>query len=280
MVWTPDLSATEPHYTSLLHIDERVKAYKLKWRSNAWQQKNVPAVASWWMAGNRLYVEYGPVKLLELGAREAFFMLELNFLILLCALLGVPVVFKSCIVRVLFDLIIKILGRTAEEALRIIQLRLRGYDWAIFSAGELLMLDEALEAVDPRDRKVVLGNQEDLGRKAAAVKSFVDAYRRRVRDVRGGGKGGGKGAGAPAPRRKIPRVSQEEAKTYLPPGAHIWRGLTHWVWAGHMPPRRRISEPFNNDDCIALVRLLKRLWEQYLEMNALEWKDCPYDFVV
>lgn len=72
-------------------------------------------------------------------------------------------------------------------------------------------------------------------------------------------------------------VSQKEAKKYLPPGASIWRGRTKMTWNGHCPPRRRISEPWGADEQAALALILRRLWDQYLQLSGKESDECPFD---
>ena len=73
-------------------------------------------------------------------------------------------------------------------------------------------------------------------------------------------------------------VPQATAKTFLPPGASIWKDRTRMAWNAHMPPRARISEPWGACEVVALSKILKRVWAQHLEIEGLDATHCPWDF--
>lgn len=53
--------------------------------------------------------------------------------------------------------------------------------------------------------------------------------------------------------------------------------MTKATWNAHCAPRRRISEPWQGGEQAALRRILTRLWNQYLEIQGLDWASCPWD---
>eukprot|EP00975_Prorocentrum_lima_P051883 10865499-Prorocentrum_lima.AAC.1 len=68
----------------------------------------------------------------------------------------------------------------------------------------------------------------------------------------------GKGTGrVPVQTDMPPTIPQHEARRYLPPGTHIWRGLTRGERCGHCPPRAHIESG-------AMWLCIQALWKQYL----------------
>eukprot|EP00969_Alexandrium_andersonii_P145211 6421438-Alexandrium_andersonii.AAC.1 len=54
-----------------------------------------------------------------------------------------------------------------------------------------------------------------------------------------------KKGGAKASKLVLPHhMEQRDAKKFLPPGASIWRSAARGEWNGHLPPNRRVSEPY------------------------------------
>ena len=86
---------------------------------------------------------------------------------------------------------------------------------------------------------------------------------------------------AGGPQKKLPEViEQAVAKRFIPEeGASIWPSNTRRAWCGHVPPRRRISEPFeaNGGEHQALRAIVVRIWQQYLELKGQLLSECPFD---
>ena len=54
-------------------------------------------------------------------------------------------------------------------------------------------------------------------------------------------------------------IGQSQAKLWLPPGGKIWRGYHKGIWRAHMPPYKRIQEPWQPSEWNGLSRLKKIL---------------------
>ena len=73
-------------------------------------------------------------------------------------------------------------------------------------------------------------------------------------------------------------MTQDWAKSFLPPGASIWRANTRGGWHSHLPPHRRQSCSWKEHDMNsfrAYSALLRRVWELYLADNDMSAAQCP-----
>ena len=85
------------------------------------------------------------------------------------------------------------------------------------------------------------------------------------------------------PKPEIPRVmSQQKAKGYLLPTAHIWVSNVKREWRGHLPPYCRVVSPYDGeeDEGRAISLCIKKLWIQYLESHGLPSSKCPFEELV
>ena len=137
--------------------------------------------------------------------------------------------------------------------------------------------------VDYNDIETFKAAQKHVSVEKAQATAFEDDFtlaRRKARDEAGKGKGKGKGKKGklPAPPGPLPStIPQAEAKQYIPPDTSIWRGVTRSEWCAHCKPFKRIQEPWVvGGEHAALVRILARLWRQYLKKEALPLDACPY----
>jgi hypothetical protein len=83
--------------------------------------------------------------------------------------------------------------------------------------------------------------------------------------------------GGPQFPAKIPStIAQSDAKLYIPPGSSIWRALNRSAWNAHLPPYPRISEQWAiESEHGALLRILRRLWRMYNELQGRPEDECP-----
>lgn len=185
----------------------------------------------------------------------------------------------------LFHIIKEVLECDDTRALDILLIRVASNDTMANCVNEPLCVDEALEVVGPRDAKA--NRKEQAAGKDGAVsrETFIKDFRRKLIEKSGVKKLVPKSvvgkalAKALAARLPVPaRVTQQEAKAWLPPGSSVWRALGPYAWGGHCPPRPRISEPWASDANAALCRSIQRLWGIRLVMRGETWDACPHTF--
>jgi hypothetical protein len=280
---------SEPLLISVFDV-ERTRAVSFKWRSwfgqymaytttEARKQLVVPIT--------RAFVSGQPDSLLRLAARHAFWQFRMPFLVRLSGELRLDMGAYSGLCGLLVNLIKSVLEITEAEAIEIVSLRLAINDVSAAFATQLLQLDEAIDCMDTNDAKKVHQEQETANDENVHRSTFVREYhihRRRINDA-------AMAKSNPGPKAKAksqPRVTlvfdgaitQVAAKEFIPPGASIWKNRRKGTggWCGHMAPRARISEPYDGNEGKSLRLILHRLWQQYLEIKAFEWRDCPYVF--
>lgn len=69
-------------------------------------------------------------------------------------------------------------------------------------------------------------------------------------------------------------MDQKVARSLVPPKAYIWRGLTRGQWCGHLPPYRRLSKAWGVNETAACLWVIRELWRQHIEANALDDTAC------
>jgi len=73
-------------------------------------------------------------------------------------------------------------------------------------------------------------------------------------------------------------VSQNVAKTYLPPKTSIWRGETRGLWACHVQGHKRFSEQWSHhegDSWEALMAVIRKAWRMFSRDEQLPVSACP-----
>lgn len=156
----------------------------------------------------------------------------------------------------------------------------------------ILEIDEATMCLDPGDREEVKNEQTKFPaefhertefKESCRVKRVVTAKAKaKAAAAEAGPKGRGRGKGAAAPPRprvlKLPPdvIEQRAAKVFAHPGSFVWRANQGQSWQGRYPPYRCVSRSWHlyGGNRPALILVLKSLWRQYLEYNALPDSAC------
>ena len=76
----------------------------------------------------------------------------------------------------------------------------------------------------------------------------------------------------------IEDLPQSVAKPLLPPGASIWRNNKQGGWHGHLPPHKRLGEPWSahgHNSRQAMMHTMARLWKLFIFDHGLTKEDCP-----
>ena len=107
-------------------------------------------------------------------------------------------------------------------------------------------------------------------------------YREKVAQIRaragaGAGGAGGGGGGDRASSLLPPLITQDQLKVYAPPRCSVWVSNTRNQFWGHCKPYKRvcISWAVNGEEA-GKRSLLKKLWEQYLELTGEPASACPW----
>ena len=73
-------------------------------------------------------------------------------------------------------------------------------------------------------------------------------------------------------------IDQKEAKQYMPPGSHIWRGNNRGRWYHHLPPHKRHVEKWANHDMNSVAAMhacVRHCWELWCDDNDILHEDVP-----
>lgn len=240
-----------------------------------------------WAPSVRLLSSSGPMSLARASAKKCFWRLDTSFLQKLRDHLPdiepSPAEGGEC--DLLFNMVTGILKCSDLEGLDVLKQRLALNDTAALFASNLIEMDECLEVMDPRDVQKVHHDQEDAVTHQRSHALFSSDFRQKVVTIRAKAAGPkpkakakGKAVAAPLRPHVAAEISHASAKTMLPKGCSIWRGLTKHTWNAHVPPRPRISEAWDGNQEASLTRILKRIWAQHLELEGKSWDDCPFVF--
>ncbi|CAK0876142.1 unnamed protein product, partial [Prorocentrum cordatum] len=222
----------------------------------------------------RMFQEGPTDGLYKIAASKAFWSVPKTVLQSVARAKGVDLPPGAMLVDVIFALACDALGVSEVDAIKIVARRHTVNDLQASFFPALLEVEEAIQCLHyddheefkSQEKKVVTITEEmsifksDFHQKAKAVREAAPKAKAKAK-----GKAKAKAAGGPPVRRDFPtEFTQAEAKTFLPPGAHIWRAVSHAAWAGHYPPYSRISAPWSMGETAAMKDVIRRLWIQYL----------------
>ena len=176
-----------------------------------------------------------------------------------------------------------------DKVLEIMCLRLTKLEQNLLWADQVQDLDEATDVLDEPDRRV-LKEEQDRNKKGAVTSSdYKKSYSKEAKRQRKNKDKAHKGP-VEAPKKKENLcttfaadfdVPQKQASKWLPPGAHVWRGISgRCAWHAHLKPNKRVSCPFKESGVScreALRRVLVMVWDQHLLKAGEEWSKCPFD---
>ena len=143
--------------------------------------------------------------------------------------------------------------------------------WEIDAAMELFVKHD-----HDRVRQEIDDAQSMQEQRAEFLSDYKEARREAAKPKKARIGHGAAGGGGGEPRRfeVESTIPQSLAKTFLPPGATIWRGVVKSTWHCHFHPCSRVSESWlRGGERIALKRILKRVWFQYADYYGLDVED-------
>ena len=259
-----------------------VEGYTYKWCSWAWQYYEYPLARDRWEPCTRMFLEEGPLPLLTIAARKAFWSMPKVSLVPYCQDLGVALGSGASLFACVYELVKHIIGGTEGEILDIVHQRLVRYDAEGAYSDALLQCDAAIQMLDIHDHQTLYDEQKTARSLQTDREIYAEDYRKQrmtLHPPKGKAKAKAKGRGkgkplsiAMPPPSTIPHA---DAKKYIPPTSSIWRGVVRGQWCGHCPPYARISEPWRRaSEANALLVVVRKLWRQYLEINALGIESC------
>lgn len=183
-----------------------------------------------------------------------------------------------------------------ETALKYMQHRMTQLRNEASPASDLILeLDEGFAALDRGEEIEARQFKKKEKTHRASVAEFAEAYKKKRATVcppaalaKGGGRGRqGRGAGrgrrgaapdaADRPLLPVPlgAITQEEAKSMLPPGAYIWRDNKMGSWQSNVPPYRRCSfswSAYGHREAALLA--IRHAWQTYAEHTGSTVAEC------
>lgn len=234
--------------------------------------------------------------LMGCAARLAFGDLSLTNLRALCEVASIPLDKGEDFFNTLFKLVQGVLGTSEEDTMNILVRRCAA-PASCDCLAELAEVDEVVEILGPQEKQDFNQDVSVVKNLEAERKKFTRQYGEKNKTIlaarakaapkakaagKGGQRGRGRGAWAPlseaAMLAMVPpgAITQQEASSMAPPGAHIWRSLGSANWQGHLPNHRRKSRSWalygHRESCILV---LQELWRQYLAERGETEADCP-----
>jgi len=259
-----------------IHEITDLEAASLCFRSPLWQWQNLPNARGKMGQMVRLMEVTSPRPLPKLLALHAYFDMRVAALQEMAKYLGMELPPGCSLFEALFTLIQKELGADESRALEIVHRRLAASHPETDVNAVLLRVDEAAELLERSDMQVLHEEQQDVQLQCTARAAFAREYRERrwaLAKAKGKAKAKAKAKWLKAPKLDS-GIEHATAAAMLPPGASCWRGLTRGVWCGHLPPYVRISHPWGTSETVACLWVVRELWRQHIEWNALDDSAC------
>ena len=266
------------------------RAVQFEPKSIAWQRMNMGPMAAMVSPAVRLLKVGAPDTLFKVMCRNAFWALKHSEVIALALDYDdtMPIPKSKPLFDVLFFVIQHTLKTTTEETLLILMQRKFKEQAQREAMLHLSTIDEAADVMEWGDLQKLWAEKkaakkdidEDAEFETALKDKRVALERERAAaeaadPAKGKGKSKGKGKGKGPGIRLAATIEQSTAKFFLPPNTSVWRGLTRGEWCGHAPPFKRIFERWSDStERNAMIRVIKRLWQQYAELNQKKFPDC------
>ena len=281
----------EPFLFSLTEALEKYSGWAVVWRSPLWQHREVPIGGGKLDPPRRIALfgsSKGKMSIFRVACLAAFWSLSRTVIVELATDQGIECDKSWNLFETIFH-VVKAEFKLADddEVLDIVGHRLTANSVREkFSAG-LLEIDEAMACLDLDDHASVKAEQRSTKSMLEEHHEVLHTYSEKRRQVRekkavevdkGKPKKGRAKAAPVPPRPKWPsHVEQSQAKTFIPPGAFIWRGLTKRVWCGHYPPDRRVSAPWDGPggEQEAVRSVVARLWRSHISHCGLSEDAAP-----
>jgi hypothetical protein len=258
----------------------------MKWRSPFWMAQTLGGV-DLPTEGVHLFVNGAEDSLIVVAAHEAFFNMKISALgqIFAQVELIAPAECAGNLCLTVFNLVQMVLSCSDEVAIDIVAKRFASNDIGIAGMNACLDMDACLEVLDDQDARKIHQEQKEVETTLQELQLFEQDFvtrRRRINDAKlAAAKAAPKGKAKAKAKAKVTLpndIAQTDAKIYIPPSSSIWRGRVKRCWNGHVPPRARISEPWADDEMASLHIILKRMWQQHIDLNGLTWLACPWKF--
>lgn len=150
----------------------------------------------------------------------------------------------------------------------------------------ILEMDEGQAFLDQDEKKELQAAKKSKNDPETDAKAFKAEYKARrgaisSRSAAGSRNASGhKNASAPKASRYPPvppgMLTQPQARSLLPPKAHVWRGLSNGSWNVFLAPRPRKSFSWalhgENESCLVCLR---HVWRLHLEGEGQDISQCP-----
>ena len=260
-------------------------ARPVSWKSWSWQMQEMPESKTHWPPAVRLFVTGEERPLLQLAAEQAWWGLDTQELHTVADGNKIARPADLSEFSLLFEMTKTILKKGDAEVLEILKQRLVEKQPDDEFEDALLELDEAHQVIDQNDVKEITAAQQRTRTSKTAFASFAHDYVQKKKAVRGPApakpKAGGKKKkdAAAIPYRPLPenaKIPQSEAKTYLPPGGHIWQCRTSNAWAARVPPLKPVHRSWRKHGHEgAVFACVQEAWKQWCVLEGVDPSDCP-----
>lgn len=228
-----------------------------------------------------------PKPLLEVCASEAFFELPLSTLQDIAAEVKLKDPCSESLSGTIVALARKILKCSDEAAANILLKRCAREESSTAPLeNDIAQLEEVTEAFDAQEKEDLQNTVSSERSRSSARVAFAreaHAARKELMGVRGTVSASSRNPRSPLAGHKVPPELppqarlQSEAKTLLPPGAHIWQGRQSGTWQSHIGEHRRFSQSWtaagSHDE--ACLNAIRDTWRKCLADNHMKVTQCP-----
>ena len=272
----PFVKVSEPKTFAITKSMARYVACPIVFRSWGWQLKNRPTGALPKPAVRIFARAVGDSDLFDMACHAAFWNLSTSSILSLANFAGEVVDSAWSSFDLMFHLVKRRLKLSDDQTLEILAKRLHFNHLRDSFVSTLMEIDEAIDCFDKDDFQKVKEEQKVAQAHVRDREALARDFMSKREEVRGGKAPKGK---AKVKATKWPStVSQEWAKTLIPEGSWIWRGLAHRSWNGHHPPAPRCSASW--DECAlgemgSMRVVVSKLWQTHLDHWGLPKEYAP-----
>ena len=286
VVFLPDM----PRVLCLADM-QKVRAFRLGWRSWSWQLQRFPSAVSGWRPAVRAFQDGEVEPVLAIAARAGWWCLGRGIMDKVAAHLCVDVPAGADLFQVLLSCTTRVLSVSEEAALEFLSERLSTMKRRNKNYEELLCIDEAAACLDAADQAEVRQEQEAAQDRRHEEERFRASYREKRGSVRAAGAKTAaqkKAAGRvwwKGPKKLPPRdqtISHAQAKLLMPPGpptCYLWRANHQGAWysrVGGMPACSRSDAAHGGED-ISLRLVIQDAWSTWLALQGFAPEACPIE---
>lgn len=276
--WFEFKPITRPVLVSIFDLaGDAIRGCSFKWMSWLQQYVEYPSIRGRLDPAIRM-VQVGQIEpLRKVAARNGFWAMSRAEVQKFSKYLGVETEGGEAHCDEICKVVMEVLGCEEDTAVDCCHKRAVALHEATSMSQELAQCEAALQTFEQFDHDEVVREQRAAANRVDERRQYGKEFVARKRAVMDKKHQNKKRTtdGLPKYPAMPSTISQATAKQYLPPGCSIWRGVSRCNWNGHCPGYPRCSAMWAQyGEEGALVQVLQKLWDMWLEQQGLDRSRC------